>query len=104
MADSAPVTIYTANWCPYCKRAMALLQRRGIGYREINLEDDPAARELMMARSGRRTVPQIFIGDQPIGGSEELAALERSGELDRLLAAHSPHQHSDPVRTNHDRQ
>ncbi len=104
MADSASITIYTSNWCPYCRRAMALLQRRGIDYREINVEDDPTARATMIARSGRRTVPQIFIGDHPIGGSDELAALDRSGELDRLLAAHSPPSSTDPVRTNHDRQ
>ncbi|MBM5810851.1 MAG: glutaredoxin 3 [Gammaproteobacteria bacterium] len=104
MADPTPITIYTSHWCPYCRRATALLQRRGIGYREINVEDDPSARALMIARSGRRTVPQIFIGEHPIGGSDELVALEKSGELDRLLAAHAPHPLSDPVRTNHDRQ
>lgn len=85
--DQTPVTIYTGGWCPYCQRAKALLQRRGIAYREINLEDDPALRHEMVLRSGgRRSVPQIFIGDHHVGGSNELAAIDRSGELDRLLA------------------
>ncbi len=87
--ESVPVTIYTRSWCPYCQRALALLQRRGIGYRELRLEDGPAVREEMIARSGRRTVPQVFIGDHHVGGSDDLAAIERSGELDRLLAEHA---------------
>ena len=87
--ESVPVTIYTRSWCPYCQRALALLQLRGIGYRELRLEDGPAVREEMIARSGRRTVPQVFIGDHHVGGSDDLAAIERSGELDRLLAEHA---------------
>ncbi|TAK55842.1 MAG: glutaredoxin 3 [Gammaproteobacteria bacterium] len=87
--EPVPVTIYTRSWCPYCQRALALLQRRGIGYRELSLDDGPAVREEMIARSGRRTVPQVFIGDHHVGGSDDLAAIERSGELDRLLAEHA---------------
>jgi len=87
--DQPPVTIYTKSWCPYCQRALALLQRRGIGYRERSLEDGPAVRDEMIARSGRRTVPQVFIGDHHVGGSDDLAACEQSGELDRLLAWHA---------------
>lgn len=84
---SAPaVTIYTTGFCGYCMRALALLQRRGIGFTEISVDDHPRLRGELMARSGSRTLPQIFIGDRYIGGATELAALERSGEFDRLLA------------------
>ena len=81
-----PVTLYTTSWCCYCLRAKALLDRKGIAYHEIDVDTQPAKRTEMMTRSRRRTVPQIFIGDLHIGGSDELAALERSGELDRLLS------------------
>lgn len=80
-----PVTLYTTGWCGYCMRAKALLDRKGVAYREIDVEADPARRAEMVARSHRRTVPQIFLGDLHLGGSDDLAALERSGELDRLL-------------------
>jgi glutaredoxin 3 len=66
-------------------RAKALLDRKGFKYREINVEDDPALREEMQQRSGRRTVPQIFVGDRYVGGFDELSALERAGELDPLV-------------------
>ncbi len=79
------VTLYTSAWCGYCMRAKALLDHKGVAYREIDVDGNPANRKEMMARSHRRTVPQIFIGELHIGGSDELAALERSGELDRLL-------------------
>lgn len=81
-----PVTLYTTSWCGYCLRAKALLDRKGVAYHEIDVDTQPSRRAEMMARSRRRTVPQIFIGDLHIGGSDELAALERSGELDRLLS------------------
>ena len=84
MTDPA-VTIYTSAWCGYCIRAKALLDSRGIAYREIDVDGNRALREEMIARSGRRTVPQVFVGGQHIGGSEELAAAAQSGELDRLL-------------------
>jgi len=84
--DAPRVTIYTSAWCGYCMRAKALLDRKGIAYHEIDVDTQPAKRAEMMTRSRRRTVPQIFIGDLHIGGSDELAALERSGELDRLLS------------------
>jgi glutaredoxin 3 len=80
------VVIYTSAWCGYCARARALLEHKGIAFREIKVDEDPADREAMLARSGgRRTVPQIFIGDRHVGGSEDLYALEKSGELDRIL-------------------
>jgi len=79
------VTIYTSAWCGYCMRAKALLDRKGVAYSEIDVDGHPASRQEMMARSGRRTVPQVFIGEHHVGGSDDLAAAERSGELDRLL-------------------
>lgn len=83
---AAPVTIYTTPWCGYCARAKALLTRKGVAYTEIDVEARRELREEMIARSGRRTVPQVFIGDRHVGGSDDLAALEAAGELDPLLA------------------
>jgi glutaredoxin 3 len=82
------VEIYTTPLCPFCWRAKKLLDSKQVSYVEINLWTEGARRQEMVARAeGRSTVPQIFIDDKGIGGSDELAALERSGELDRLLAA-----------------
>lgn len=81
-----PVTVYTTFTCPYCARAKALLQRKGVPFEEIDVTMDPDMRDAMTERAGgRRTVPQIFFGERHIGGSDELAALDRSGELDILL-------------------
>lgn len=80
-----PVKIYLTQWCGYCFRARSLLDRRGIAYEAIDVGGDRETRAWLREVTGRRTVPQIFIGDRPIGGSDELAALDRSGELDRLL-------------------
>ena len=82
---SQPVTIYLTGWCPYCARARALLGEKQATINEIDVDDEPKLREEMIARSGRRTVPQIFIGDQHVGGCDDLFALEQRGELDRLL-------------------
>jgi glutaredoxin 3 len=79
------ITIYLTGWCPYCQRAKELLNTRSLVFNEINVDDDAKFRQEMMARSGRRTVPQIFIGDKHIGGCDELLALESDGELDRLI-------------------
>lgn len=81
------VTLYTTGWCGFCMQAKALLERKGIAFREIDVSDGPDRRQEMVARSGRRTVPQVFIGDRHLGGLDELVAAERSGELDRLLKA-----------------
>ncbi|MCP8938919.1 glutaredoxin 3 [Alsobacter sp. SYSU M60028] len=81
-----PVTIYTKSWCPYCHAAKALLQRKGVAFDEIDVAD-PAKQEAMSRKAGRRTVPQIFIGDTHVGGSDDLHALEAAGKLDALLAA-----------------
>jgi glutaredoxin 3 len=82
---SAAITIYTTAWCPYCAKAKALLSQKGVTYHEIDIEADPTQRATMMERSGRRTVPQIFIGDRHIGGCDDLHALDAAGGLDPLL-------------------
>lgn len=81
----AVVTVYVSDWCPYCERAKGLLSQKNVVFSEVNVEDEPKFREEMMARSKRRTVPQIFIGDKHIGGCDDLFELDRSGELDRLI-------------------
>ena len=82
------VEIYTTPICPYCSRAKALLKRKGVNFNEINVMDDPAKREEMVARShGRQTVPQIFIGATHVGGCDDLYALDYDGKLDPLLAS-----------------
>jgi glutaredoxin 3 len=81
-----PVVMYSTGWCAYCDRARALLNRKGVPVAEIKVDENPGERDTMLKRSGgRRTVPQIFIGDVHVGGYEELAQLERSGALDNLL-------------------
>ncbi len=80
------VDIYTTPFCGYCRRAKALLTEKGVAFREIDVSDVVGAREEMQKRSGGGwTVPQIFIDDRHIGGSDDLAALDRAGELDPLL-------------------
>jgi len=83
----ARVVVYTTQYCPYCVRAKALLRHKGVPFEEIDVGEDDALRERMVEASGRRTVPQIFINDAPIGGFDELKALDDQGALDRLLAA-----------------
>ena len=78
--------MYVTGWCPYCQRAKALLRAKNLVVSELDVDDDPKYREEMIARSGRRTVPQIFIGQQHIGGCDDLYALEDRGELDRLIS------------------
>jgi glutaredoxin 3 len=80
-----PITMYMTGWCPYCQRAMGLLTQKQAQFSQINVDDDPKFRQEMIARSGRRSVPQIFIGDTHVGGCDDLFALDGSGELDRLL-------------------
>jgi glutaredoxin 3 len=79
------VKIYTTETCPYCQRAKRLLQKKNVPYEEIDVSSDDDARTRLMQSTGRRTVPQIFIGDHYVGGSDELQALEARGELDPLL-------------------
>jgi len=83
---SAPkVLMYVTDWCPYCQRARSLLADKGVAVEEIDVDAVPGAREEMRARSGRDTVPQIFIGESHVGGSDELQALDEDGRLDPLL-------------------
>jgi glutaredoxin 3 len=79
------ITLYLADWCPYCQRAKGLLTQKKLAFTEINVDDDAKFREEMIARSNRRTVPQIFIGARHVGGCDDLFELDRSGELDRLI-------------------
>lgn len=81
----ANVVVYTTQICPYCTRAKQLLDRKGIAYKEIRVDEDDKQRDIMIEKSGRRTVPQIFINDKPVGGCDDLYALNQSGELDNLL-------------------
>jgi len=84
---AAEVTIYSTTFCPYCVRAKQLLERKGVAYKEINLSNEaPEVRVELMQRTNHRTVPQIFIKDQFIGGFDQLYALEREGKLVSLLA------------------
>jgi len=83
----AEVIIYSTTVCPYCVRAKQLLERKGVEYKEIYLsKEDPQVRLDLMQRTNHRTVPQIFINEQFIGGFDQLYALEREGKLDELLA------------------
>ena len=84
---TAQVTVYSTTMCPYCVRAKQLLERKGIEYKEVNLsKEDPQVRLDLMQKTNHRTVPQIFIKDQFIGGFDQLYALEREGKLDDLVA------------------
>jgi len=82
----AKVELYSTMWCGYCARARALLQKKGVTFEEIDIEADGAKRDEMIKRSGgRMTVPQIFIDDTHVGGSDDLAALARAGKLNAML-------------------
>jgi glutaredoxin 3 len=81
------VTVYSSPFCGYCAAAKRLLDRKGVAYDEIDVVFDPDLRQEMVERSGRKTVPQIFIGETHVGGFDDLSALESRGELDALLGA-----------------
>ncbi len=81
----AEITLYTTRFCPYCIRAKMLLDSKALSYQEIPVDGDLELRAEMMRKSGRHTVPHIWIGKQHIGGCDELHELERTGELDNLL-------------------
>ena len=87
MQPMTKVVVYTTQYCPYCIQAKALLKHKGVAFEEVDVGGDDALRARVVESSGRRTVPQIFIDDKPIGGYDELRALDDQGELDRLLAA-----------------
>ncbi|QIL90970.1 glutaredoxin 3 [Microbulbifer sp. SH-1] len=80
------VIIYTTRYCPFCIRAKYLLDNKNVSYTEISVDGKPELRAEMTAKAGRHTVPQIWVGGHHVGGCDELMAIERSGELDRLLA------------------
>lgn len=79
------IEVYTSAFCGYCSAAKRLLERKGVSYEEIRIDQLAGKREEMVQRSGRRTVPQIFIGDTHVGGFDDISALDRAGGLDRLL-------------------
>ena len=79
------VVMYTTSWCPYCERARKLLNAKNVSFSEIDIESAAEKRAEMRNRSGRTSVPQIFIGDHHVGGSDDLHALEDDGKLDSLL-------------------
>jgi len=81
------ITIYTTDYCSYCRAAKSLFDRKGAAYTEVDVTDDDEARTSLVARTGRTTVPQIWIGDRHVGGYDDLRALDRAGGLDPLLAA-----------------
>ena len=96
MSDAAQpeITMYSTGWCPYCDRARGLLQRKGATFSEVKVDEDPAQRDLMLKRSGgRRTVPQIFLGARHVGGLDDLHALDKAGDLDKMLGFWSRHKH-----------
>lgn len=82
----ATVRIYTTGYCGYCRAAERLLDRKGVAYTNTDVTRDPATRRWLVEATGRTTVPQIFIDDLPVGGFDDLQALDTRGELDRLLA------------------
>jgi glutaredoxin 3 len=82
---AARIIMYSADWCGYCARARRLLDSKGAQYEEIDVDIVAGARQEMQAKTGRSTIPQIFINDEHIGGSDDLYALEREGRLDPLL-------------------
>jgi glutaredoxin 3 len=84
---AVPIVAYTTRWCGYCHLALRLLKKRGIAFEEVPVDGNTAARQWLVQQTGRHTVPQIFVRGRSIGGYTDLAALDDSGELSRLLAA-----------------
>ncbi len=85
MANTPKVVVYSKDYCPYCDRAKALLESKGVAFEAIELQNHPGEFEKLKARTGLMTVPQIFIGDELVGGYSDLADLERAGTLDQKL-------------------
>lgn len=85
MTSQPQITIYTTRYCPYCAAAKALLKKKGLQFDEIDVQDPSLRQQMMLKAHGRRTVPQIFIGDTHVGGSDDLHELERRGRLEPLL-------------------
>jgi len=87
---SATVLVYLTDWCPFCQRAKALLTKKRANFTEVDVDDRPDLRSWLVSASGQRTVPQVFINGQSIGGYTELDGLDRKGKLDGLLAEAPP--------------
>ncbi len=85
MTAEPKVTIYTTPYCPYCHAAKALLKKKGVSFEEVDVQDGTLRQQMMLRANGRRTVPQIFIGDTHVGGSDDIHELDRRGRLDPLL-------------------
>ena len=85
--SKAKITIYTTPYCPYCHAAKALLNRKGAAFEEIDVQDPALRQQMMLRANGRRTVPQIFIGEIHVGGSDDIHELDRRGRLDSLLVS-----------------
>ncbi len=83
----AKITLYTADWCPFCVRAKRLLEDKNLKYDEVNVDQHPGKREEMAAKTGHKTIPMIFINDKFIGGFSELSTLNEKGELDSMIKA-----------------
>jgi glutaredoxin 3 len=83
---SASVLIYLTDWCPFCQRAKALLAKKKAKFTEVDVDDRPDLRSWLASASGQRTVPQVFINGQPVGGYTDLEKIDRQGKLDALLA------------------
>ena len=83
---SASVLLYLTEWCPFCQRAKALLKKKNVNFTEIDVDDRPDLRSWLVSASGQRTVPQVFINGQPVGGYTDLEKIDRQGKLDALLA------------------
>jgi glutaredoxin 3 len=79
------VTVYTSGFCGYCIRVVSLLARRGIPFTEVSVEDHPGLRDELLAKSGRRTLPQVYVGDRFVGGADEIAAMDQGGGLSGFL-------------------
>ena len=88
--SAPPVVMYLRSGCGYCRRARELLKRKGVAYTEIDIESVSGARQEMQQRSGRNTVPQIFVGERHLGGYDDIEALDVRGELDPILAGMDP--------------
>ena len=84
----AKIEMYSTSWCPYCASARQLLNSKGVTFEDIDIDAQPGRREEMQQRSGRHSVPQIFIGARHVGGSDDLHALDHAGGLDSLLKNH----------------
>jgi glutaredoxin 3 len=87
--ETPRVEVYASAWCPYCTMAKRLLDKKGVAFTEHSVDGAPEVRAQMQARTGRHTVPQIFIGERHVGGCDDLMELEFDGELDDLLSARS---------------